>query len=130
MDNPFITIEKRFDRLETILSDLAEATRKLLPSADSINTNAFGDFHWLTSICPVPQSTLRQKSAKGEIPGVIKVGKRVLYEKAVVLEWLRSCQYMADNSISIEQFANEQFEQQQTSKRLITNQRKGGGQSA
>ena len=51
----------------------------------------YGDFNWLVTTCSgVPASTLRIKSAAGEIPGVVKFGKRVLYEKALVLNWLGS----------------------------------------
>jgi hypothetical protein len=55
------------------------------------DSDPYGDFKWLTTTCSgVPASTLRIKSATGEIPGVVKFGKRVLYEKASVLNWLRS----------------------------------------
>ena len=55
------------------------------------DVNPFGDFRWLVATCSgVPASTLRVKSAAGEIPGVVKFGKRVLYEKATVLDWLRN----------------------------------------
>ncbi len=51
----------------------------------------YGDFKWLVATCSgVPASTLRVKSANGEIPGLVKFGKRVLYDKAAVLNWLRS----------------------------------------
>ena len=54
------------------------------------NTEPYADFGWLCSVCSgIPESTLRIKSAAGKIPGVKKVGKRVIYEKAAVLQWLR-----------------------------------------
>lgn len=86
MENPFETISRRLANIEELLIDLKHKPNTKLPDADP-----YGDFKWLTSICPgVPPSTLRVKSAAGEIPGVIKFGKRVLYQKADVLNWLQS----------------------------------------
>lgn len=73
----------------------------------------YGDFKWLCGTCPgIPASTLRIKSASGEIPGVVKFGKRVLYEKVLVLNWLRSQTRQPGNAALIDQQAEEQFNQQ------------------
>lgn len=85
--------------LKTIIaSEVANAIdaafRYHQPRADTFadkENSLYGDFNWLCTTCSgVPRSTLRVKSAAGEIPGVIKFGKRVLYQKADVLNWLRS----------------------------------------
>jgi len=83
-------------------------------SADTtIQTDPYGDFKWLQTTCTgIPASTLRIKSAVGEIPGVVKFGKRVLYEKATVLNWLRSQTRQPVNAALIEQQAEEQISQQ------------------
>jgi hypothetical protein len=80
----------------------------------SSDSNPYGDFKWLASTCSgVPASTLRIKSAAGEIPGVVKFGKRVLYEKAIVLNWLRSQTRQSPlNLAEIEQAADEQVSRQ------------------
>ena len=85
-----------------------EAIRDHLSAAQSTPVNVtdndpYGDFKWLVATCPgVPASTLRIKSAAGEIPGVVKFGKRVLYEKAAVLEYLRSQTRQAPSRAAIE----------------------------
>lgn len=87
MENPFETISRRLSNIEELLLDLKhKPTSTTAPDADP-----YGDFNWLKATCSgVPASTLRIKSAAGDIPGVVKFGKRVLYDKAAVLNWLRS----------------------------------------
>lgn len=90
IDNPFAVIDRRINRLESLLIEIRDSlsTTTLTP-----DTDPYGDFHWLRGVCPgIPASTLRIKSAAGGIPGVVKFGKRVLYDKKIVLEWLRSQQ--------------------------------------
>jgi hypothetical protein len=73
---------------EAINAALAESLLSV-QSNDSYE-EPFGDFNWLQKTCSgIPTSTLRIKSAAGEIPGTKKVGKRVLYEKVEVINWLR-----------------------------------------
>ncbi|GAB3995260.1 hypothetical protein GCM10028807_34950 [Spirosoma daeguense] len=71
---------------------LQEAIQKIYTTSHTISPDVepYGDFNWLVATCAgVPPSTLRIKSAAGEIPGVVKFGKRVLYDKAAVLGWLQ-----------------------------------------
>lgn len=82
----------------------------------TLDVTPYGDFIWLKNTCSgIPASTLRIKSAGGEIPGVIKFGKRVLYEKATVISWLRSqtkdTKLMTDNACS-QAATDEQIHQQ------------------
>ncbi|MVM36003.1 hypothetical protein GO755_38675 [Spirosoma sp. HMF4905] len=110
IDNPFAVIDRRINRLESLLIEIRDA---LHGPSSSVEVDPYGDFKWLCSTCPgIPASTLRIKSAAGEIPGVVKFGKRVLYEKATVLNWLRSQTRQAVDAALIEQQAEEQFGQQ------------------
>lgn len=77
--------------LEPLITNCVEdALKRAAPApAIPIDTEPYGDFTWLTATCSgIPASTLRGKSAAGEIPGLKKVGKRVLYHKTTVLDWL------------------------------------------
>lgn len=110
MINPFQEIAERLSNIEELLINL-QATSNT--STSVFDDSPFGDFHWLRGTCPgIPASTLRIKSAAGEIPGVKKFGKRVLYEKAVVLDWLRNKTRQYADTASIEQAAEEQFNRQ------------------
>ena len=104
--NYFQLIADRLSQIEALLIDLK---RQPPPVAEEPH----GDFKWLVSICPgVPESTLRIKSASGDIPGVIKFGKRILYDKAAVLAWLRLQMRIPINPAEVEQSANAQIDRQ------------------
>jgi hypothetical protein len=79
------------------------------------DVSPYGDFIWLKNTCSgIPASTLRIKSAGGEIPGVIKFGKRVLYEKATVMAWLRSqthCTKLTPDNTCAQAATDEQIHQ-------------------
>ncbi|ARK10376.1 hypothetical protein A6C57_08565 [Fibrella sp. ES10-3-2-2] len=91
IDNPFAVIDRRINRLESLLIEIKDALPKNNLLNNQLDQVPFGDFAWLQGACPgIPASTLRIKSAAGEIPGTKKVGKRVLYEKIEVLNWIRS----------------------------------------
>lgn len=110
MINPFQELAERLSNIEGLLLELK---RSSVSSTATTGTDPYGDFNWLRSTCPgVPASTLRIKSAAGEIPGVVKFGKRVLYEKDAVLNWLRSQTRQSVNAVLIEQQAEEQISQQ------------------
>lgn len=101
--------------LEALIFDAVDRAIKINHSLQTtpVDANPYGDFKWLTATCVgIPASTLRIKSASGGIPGVVKFGKRVLYEKVIVLNWLRSQTRQPLNSALIEQQAEEQISQQ------------------
>ncbi|GAB2560773.1 helix-turn-helix transcriptional regulator [Spirosoma areae] len=109
MENPFETIARRLSNIEDLLLDLKH---KPSPAA-SLNADPYGDFNWLVATCSgIPRSTLRIYSAAGKIPGVVKFGKRRLYEKAAVLNWLRSQTRQTVDMAKIEQTADQQVNTQ------------------
>ena len=102
-------------QLKAFIADAVSAAFRYYNPAPTVlpEVDPYGDFKWLTATCPgIPASTLRIKSAAGEIPGVVKFGKRVLYEKAIVLNYLRSQTRQPINSALVEQKAEEQVSQQ------------------
>ncbi|GAB4038658.1 hypothetical protein [Spirosoma jeollabukense] len=110
MINPFQELAERLSNIEGLLLDLKRSSNT---SSTLVDAEPYGDFHWLRGTCPgIPASTLRIKSAAGEIPGVVKFGKRVLYEKALVLNWLRSQTRQLSSTALIDQQAEEQFNRQ------------------
>ena len=122
MSQKTVLIQLSESEFETVLFDCIDRAIKLnrLSLCVTPDTDPYGDFNWLLLICPgVPASTLRIKSASGEIPGVVKFGKRVLYEKAAVLEWLRSKTRTRADATEVEQVADAQIRQQLTKKRGI-----------
>lgn len=102
------------EQLRTLLVEACSiALRHNCPPPLAPEADPYGDFKWLMATFPgVPVSTLRIKSAAGEIPGVVKFGKRVLYEKAVVLNYLRGNTRQAIDMAKIEQTADKQVSAQ------------------
>lgn len=93
MDNNILIINK--EDLRSIITDFVKEailTQKETHTVVNQDLIEFGDMDWLYSIYPdsISKATIRHKSAMNGIPGKIKFGKRVLYNKSVVLEWLRS----------------------------------------
>lgn len=114
MENPFETISRRLSNIEELLLDLKHKPS----SAPTSDADPYGDFNWLLATCSgIPASTLRIKSAAGKIPGVVKFGKRVLYEKAAVLNWLRSHSRKPSDASEIEQVADQEINRQLAKRR-------------
>ncbi|GAB2542809.1 hypothetical protein [Spirosoma aerophilum] len=108
MQNPFEIIVTRLSNIEALLLDIKHPTVPTPPDADP-----YGDFKWLAATCTgIPSSTLRIHSASGRIPGVVRFGKRVLYEKAVVLNWLRSQTRQPIDMTEVERVADLQVNAQ------------------
>ncbi|GAB3949548.1 hypothetical protein GCM10028805_25970 [Spirosoma harenae] len=125
MSNPFEPINARLTNLEALTLEVLQYLRSGKTNAATIDADPYGDFKWLQSTCSgVPTSTLRIKSAAGQIPGVVKFGKRVLYDKAVVLNWLRSQTLEAIDMAKIEESADLQISSQ------LNNRQKGGRKAA
>lgn len=113
MSNPFEPINARLTNLEALTLEVLQYLRKGQSNTSHPDTDSFGDFKWLSSTCPgIPDSTLRQWDAAGKIPGSLKFGKRKLYDKQAVIDWLRSLGRQPVDSSAIEQTVNEQISRQ------------------
>jgi hypothetical protein len=89
IENPFSVIERRLNRLESLLEEINRNTSCQIDPFEA--QSPYGDFKWLTTTCSgIPSSTLRQWDAAGKIPGSAKFGKRKLYHKQTVLTWLHA----------------------------------------
>lgn len=102
------------DRLTAIEEGQKKIYALITTSSPAPDADPYGDFNWLQATCSgVPASTLRIKSSKGEIPGLVKFGKRVLYDKSAVLNWLRSQTRQAmPDAAELERRAEQQISRQ------------------
>ena len=116
MHNPFESLELRLDKIEALLTRLTET--QIYSIASRNEENRYGNFDWYITETGEAQSTARQRIAKGEVPGVIKLGKRLLFDKALVRSWLADNQRMVTTQLT--QAADDQFNQ-----RHATNHYKG-----
>ncbi|WP_332368941.1 hypothetical protein [Spirosoma telluris] len=112
MNNPFEPINARLNNLEALTLEVLQLLRTNTATSNP-DADPYGDFKWLSATCSgIPKSTLRIHSAAGKIPGVVKFGKRVLYEKSLVLNWLRSQTRQPVDMAEIERIADLQVNAQ------------------
>ena len=109
----------RFFLASLIRPIVKEAIREEIHALNSTppplsNAVPHGDFKWVQSLFPsVPESTVRQWDASGKIPGSSKFGKRKIYHKETVLNWIRSQTDKPNpNAADLLQSAEEQFNRQ------------------
>lgn len=113
----------RLSELEHLIEKSVQ--RALAKQSQAVpDAEPYGDFNWLRTTVPYPESTLRIKSAAGEIPGLVKFGKRVLYDKSVVLNWLRSRTLDLAKTTETAKAAEEPNNLQLRKKSRLTNRKK------
>ncbi|MFD2937873.1 hypothetical protein [Spirosoma flavum] len=91
-------------------------------SIQNFDTEPFGDHEWLYTVIPYPKGTIKQMSANGKIPGKIKsFGKRVLYDKATVIQGIRSGMIKSLTSEELNSRAKKQFNERLQNGCKLTN---------
>lgn len=113
-----VVTEERLAQVVTDAIDKALNAYKPYYNTDQSDKVRFGDIDWLINVFPdsISESTILQKSAKNQIPGKTKFGKRVLYDKETVLKFLSSgSSFNEKNKLAlIDSDTNKQFDLQQS----------------
>jgi excisionase family DNA binding protein len=83
MENPFLTVTEYLNRIDDKLNLIINQQSNVEVGKDELLTiqQAAKLLH-----CSIP--TLYAKHSKSLIPGVSKVGKRLLFNKAAILDWI------------------------------------------
>ena len=85
MENPFLEVTDYLDRIDSKLNQLiAQDTQK-----DGVKENQFLTIQEAADLLCGSVPTLYSKRSKGEIKGVSKVGKRLLFDKQILLDWIK-----------------------------------------
>ncbi|AUD04652.1 hypothetical protein [Spirosoma pollinicola] len=108
--NPFEIFDVRLSNIEVLLSDLKLI--HLVASGVPANESRFGNFKWYINETGQAESTARQRIARGEVPGVTKMGKKLLFEKAVVLQSIKDHQRKTNDELTTA--AEEEFAKRHT----------------
>ena len=104
-------LDARLSKIESLLAGLQQAS----PSTPTNEVSHFGDFNWYIAETGEAPSSARQRISRDEVPGVTRLGKRLLFEKAVVRQWIRDNQRKtAPESIIL---AQKSFDQRLTARR-------------
>lgn len=97
MNNPFETIDGRLSNIESLLLDLKHnPLPATTPKHQLLTIQQAAEFLQ----CSVP--TLYAKNSKGELPGVSKMGKRLYFDKQVLIDWVKSKRQKSNEEIAAE----------------------------
>lgn len=119
MENPFYSLDARLSNIEALLKELN--SKQSFASVVPVGESRSGNFNWYLAETGEAESTARQRIARGEVPGVTKLGKRLLFEKAIVRQWIKDNQRQTVTDLTAE--AETLFRYRHTSRK------KKGGQA-
>jgi excisionase family DNA binding protein len=98
VSNPFEIIETRLSSIEDLLLELKhQPTKKIEPTEPELLT-----IEQVASLLHLSKATIYTKHSKGEIPGVCKRGKRLFFERDVILNWLKGGRILCTPEIEAE----------------------------
>ncbi|MBS1669543.1 MAG: helix-turn-helix domain-containing protein [Bacteroidetes bacterium] len=87
MENPFDILNKRIDRLESMLACI-EKKLSGFSCESSKEKDDLGDVTFASKITGLAIPTIYSKSSKGEIP-CMKQGKKLYFSKNDLLSWIK-----------------------------------------
>lgn len=87
MTNPFEVIETRLSSIESLILDLKHNPQKV----ESIQqTKPLLVVDELAELLHLSKATVYSKHSKGEIPGACKQGKRLLFQRDIIIDWIKA----------------------------------------
>lgn len=95
--NPFLSIETKLEKIEAMLLELQDHTTPV-----EVNKNELLTIDEVCDILKCSKPTLYAKHSRNELPGVSKVGKRLLFNRQVLLEWIASTESKTTKQIQQE----------------------------
>lgn len=92
MNNPFELIESRLRNIESLILDIKH---KPLQAAQEAQSNLI-TIDQAAELLQLAKPTIYSKHSKGEIPGICKVGKKLFFEKDVLIQWIKESRKFSD----------------------------------
>lgn len=87
MTNPFEVIETRLNSIESLILDLKHNPQKV----ESIQqTKPLLVVDELAELLSIAKATIYSKYSKGEIPGGCRQGKRLYFDREVIIDWIKA----------------------------------------
>ena len=99
--NPFEAIISRLDNLQIAVSILTKNT-SLPDNTAKSNSEDLIDIHEASRILHMPESTIRYHKSNNQLP-YIKPGKRLLFKKQDLFDWLEKFHSSQNNGSSLNQ---------------------------
>lgn len=86
MTNPFELINDRFDKLEKLILDNNRPAIALEPQD---KPRPFLTVDGVAELLDIAKPTVYTKHSKGELPGGYKRGKRLYFDREIILNWIK-----------------------------------------
>ncbi|MEO0508139.1 MAG: helix-turn-helix domain-containing protein [Bacteroidota bacterium] len=102
MNNPFEILFMKMDKLEKLILENNQPVVNLEPENKPLphfTTDGLADFLHIT------KPTVYSKHSKGELPGAFKRGKRLYFDRQIILDWLK--EERTKSSVEIKKEAEE-----------------------
>lgn len=98
MHNPFQKIDEKLSKIESLILDLKKESTKVEIKEETeelLTVDGLADYLHLA------KPTIYSNYSKGLIPGGCKQGKRVLFSKKIILEWVKSGRKLTNAEIDV-----------------------------
>lgn len=86
MNNPFEVIEARLSSIENLILDLKHQPTKVEPTEQPEQLLTIDE---VAELLHLTKPTVYSKHSKGELPGVCKQGKRLYFQRDVIINWIK-----------------------------------------
>lgn len=90
ISNPFETISERLSKVEetnNLILDILNKQQKVEPKEETEQLITFDE---LAELLHISKTTAYSNYSKGAIPAGYKKGKRVLFDKQIIISWIKS----------------------------------------
>jgi len=99
MNNPFDVIDARLSSIENLILDLKHKPIQVEPSQHREQLLTIDE---VAELLHLSKPTVYSKHSKGELPGVCKQGKRLYFERDVIVNWIKSGRKLSNAEIEAE----------------------------
>lgn len=99
MNNPFEVIEERLSNIENLILDLKNHPQQVEPKEETeqlLTVDELADFLHLS------RPTIYSNYSKGLLPGGCKQGKRLYFDKKIIISWIKSGRKLSNAEIEAE----------------------------
>lgn len=101
MNNPFEVIEARLSNIETLILDLKHQPKEVEPTAAPDQLLTVDE---VSELLHLSKPTIYSKHSKGELPGVCKRGKRLYFQRDIIISWIKEGRQKSNSEVEAEAY--------------------------
>lgn len=102
MNNPFDVIDARLSSIENLILDLKHLLINKQEQPPTQDREQLLTIDEVAGILHLSKPTVYSKVSKNELPGVCKQGKRLYFERDVIVNWIKSGRKLSNAEIEAE----------------------------